>query len=109
VVKVTTDALADAAFQLKTSTRSCSAISTPASRRRIHGLPGAAGRLPNCVSSRPRRVENACATGSAAVHQGIRAIAAGAAKVVLVVGVEADDTDALGRYRTLPVEGVLSA
>src|ERR1700733_12668365 len=34
------------------------------------------------------RVENACATGSAAVHQGIRAIAAGAAKTVLVVGVE---------------------
>jgi acetyl-CoA C-acetyltransferase len=27
------------------------------------------------------RVENACATGSAAVHQGIRAIAAGAAKI----------------------------
>src|SRR5947208_14346720 len=35
-----------------------------------------------------RRVENACATGSAAVHQGIRAIEAGAAKIVLVVGVE---------------------
>src|ERR1700682_2447140 len=34
------------------------------------------------------RVENACATGSAAVHQGIRAIAAGVAKIVLVVGVE---------------------
>src|SRR5271168_3307882 len=34
------------------------------------------------------RVENACATGSAAVHQGVRAIAAGAAKIVLVVGVE---------------------
>jgi acetyl-CoA C-acetyltransferase len=34
------------------------------------------------------RVENACATGSAAVHQGVRAIRAGAAKVVLVVGVE---------------------
>src|SRR6267378_7363824 len=34
------------------------------------------------------RVENACATGSAAVHQGIRAIAAGAARIVLVVGVE---------------------
>jgi acetyl-CoA C-acetyltransferase len=33
------------------------------------------------------RVENACATGSAAVHQGIRAIQTGA-KVVLVVGVE---------------------
>src|SRR5437899_11089647 len=34
------------------------------------------------------RVEDACATGSAAVHQGIRAIAVGAAKFVLVVGVE---------------------
>src|SRR3989442_5284643 len=34
------------------------------------------------------RVENACATGSAAGHQGIRAIASGAAKIVLVVGVE---------------------
>src|SRR3954452_9719007 len=34
------------------------------------------------------RVENACATGSAAVHQGLRAIDAGAAKIVLVVGVE---------------------
>jgi len=34
------------------------------------------------------RVENACATGSAAVHQGVRAIASGDARVVLVVGVE---------------------
>src|SRR5919202_2482209 len=34
------------------------------------------------------RVENACATGSAAVHQGLKAIRAGAARVVLVVGVE---------------------
>ncbi len=34
------------------------------------------------------RVENACATGSAAVRQGLRAIDAGAAKIVLVVGVE---------------------
>ncbi len=34
------------------------------------------------------RVENACATGSAAIHQGMRAIAAKAARVVLVVGVE---------------------
>ncbi len=34
------------------------------------------------------RVENACATGSAAVRQGIRAIDARAARVVLVVGVE---------------------
>ncbi|CAN5146670.1 acetyl-CoA acetyltransferase [soil metagenome] len=34
------------------------------------------------------RVENACATGSAAVQQGVRAIKAGAARIVLVVGVE---------------------
>ena len=34
------------------------------------------------------RVENACATGSAAVRQGIRAIESKAAKVVLIVGVE---------------------
>ncbi|MCV0428639.1 MAG: acetyl-CoA acetyltransferase [Roseibium sp.] len=34
------------------------------------------------------RVENACATGSAAVHQGVRAISSGSARFVLVVGVE---------------------
>lgn len=34
------------------------------------------------------RVENACATGSAAVHQGLKSIAAKSARFVLVVGVE---------------------
>lgn len=34
------------------------------------------------------RVENACATGSAAIHQGLKTIAARQARVVLVVGVE---------------------
>lgn len=34
------------------------------------------------------RVENACATGSAAVHQGLKAIVARSARIVLVVGVE---------------------
>lgn len=34
------------------------------------------------------RVENACATGSAAVHAGLRSIVAGESRVVLVVGVE---------------------
>jgi acetyl-CoA C-acetyltransferase len=34
------------------------------------------------------RVENACATGSAAVHQGLKSIAARRARFVLVVGVE---------------------
>jgi acetyl-CoA C-acetyltransferase len=34
------------------------------------------------------RVENACATGSAAVHHGLKSIAAGSARIVLAVGVE---------------------
>jgi len=34
------------------------------------------------------RVENACATGSAAIHQGIRAIESKRARIVLVVGAE---------------------
>jgi acetyl-CoA C-acetyltransferase len=37
---------------------------------------------------RATRVENACATGSAAVHQGIKAIEARSARIVLAVGVE---------------------
>jgi acetyl-CoA C-acetyltransferase len=37
---------------------------------------------------RASRVENACATGSAAVHQGLKAIAAKTARIVLVVGAE---------------------
>jgi acetyl-CoA C-acetyltransferase len=43
---------------------------------------------PDLRFKRATRVENACATGSAAVHQGLRSIAAGASNIVLVVGVE---------------------
>jgi acetyl-CoA C-acetyltransferase len=43
---------------------------------------------PDLRFKRATRVENACATGSAAVHQGLNAIAAGSARIVLVVGVE---------------------
>jgi acetyl-CoA C-acetyltransferase len=43
---------------------------------------------PELRFKRATRVENACATGSAAVHQGLNAIAAGHARIVLVVGVE---------------------
>src|SRR5262249_12021982 len=43
---------------------------------------------PDLRFKRATRVENACATGSAAVHQGIKAIDAGQARLVLVVGVE---------------------
>src|SRR6476660_1395010 len=43
---------------------------------------------PDLRFKRAVRVENACATGSAAVHQGLKALAAGPARIVLVVGVE---------------------
>ena len=43
---------------------------------------------PDLRFKRALRVENACATGSAAVHQGLKAIEAKAARIVLAVGVE---------------------
>ncbi len=43
---------------------------------------------PDLRFKRATRVENACATGSAAVQQGLKAIAARSARIVLVVGVE---------------------
>jgi acetyl-CoA C-acetyltransferase len=43
---------------------------------------------PELRFKRATRVENACATGSAAVHQGLKAIAARSARIVLAVGVE---------------------
>jgi acetyl-CoA C-acetyltransferase len=43
---------------------------------------------PDLRFKRALRVENACATGSAAVHLGLKSIAARAARIVLVVGVE---------------------
>ena len=43
---------------------------------------------PDLRFKRAVRVENACATGSAAVHQGLTSIKAGNARIVLAVGVE---------------------
>jgi len=43
---------------------------------------------PDLRFKRATRVENACATGSAAVHQGIKSIEARASRIVLCVGVE---------------------
>jgi acetyl-CoA C-acetyltransferase len=43
---------------------------------------------PDLRFKRATRVENACATGSAAVHQGLKTIEAKAARIVLAVGVE---------------------
>jgi acetyl-CoA C-acetyltransferase len=49
---------------------------------------------PDLRFTRALRVENACATGSAAVHQGLKSIAARSARIVLVVGVEQMTTTA---------------
>jgi acetyl-CoA C-acetyltransferase len=43
---------------------------------------------PDLRFKRATRVENACATGSAAVHQALQSIAARSARIALVVGVE---------------------
>jgi acetyl-CoA C-acetyltransferase len=43
---------------------------------------------PDLRFKRAMRVENACATGSAAVHQALKSIAAKSARIVLVVGAE---------------------
>ena len=60
------------------------------------------------------RVENACATGSAAIHQGLNAIAARRARLVLVVGAEkmtevpgAEVGDLLIRAAYLKEEGAI--
>src|SRR5262249_40571403 len=88
IVRVATDALADAGvgpadvdeivlghFNAGFSAR----VFTPARVRRAS---------PDLRFKRAPRVENACATGWAAVHQGLKAIAAQSARLVLVVGVE---------------------
>src|ERR1700746_2143211 len=49
---------------------------------------------PDLRFKRATRVENACATGSAAVHQGLNSIAAGVSRIVLVVGAEQMTTTA---------------
>src|SRR5450631_3747568 len=71
----------------RTSMKSCSGILMPGSRRRISPPRWCCRPIRPCGSSRPPG-SRMPATGSAAVHQGVRAIAAGAAKIVLVVGVE---------------------
>src|ERR1700726_1773757 len=43
---------------------------------------------PDLRFKRATRVENACATGSAAVHQGLKSIAAGVSRIDLIDGAE---------------------
>ena len=64
---------------------------------------------PDLRFKRATRVENACATGSAAVHQGIRAIAAQRGAHRAGGRRRADDDDAGPRDRPQPAESVLCA
>ena len=64
---------------------------------------------PDLRFKRATRVENACATGSAAVHQGLRAIAGGRARFVLVVGVEKMTTTPAAEVGDILPQGLLCA
>ena len=67
----------------RTSTRSCSVISTPVFRAQDFTAALVLQASPDLRFKRATRVENACATGSAAVHQGIKSIEARSARIVL--------------------------
>src|ERR1700721_207510 len=54
---------------------------------------------PDLRFKRATRVENACASGSAAVHQGLKSIAARSARIVLVVGAEQTATTRAAEMR----------
>ena len=64
---------------------------------------------PDLRFKRATRVENACATGSAAVHQGLKAIAARQRADRAGGRRRADDDDARGRDRQEPAQGLLCA
>ena len=93
----------------RTSTRSCSAISTPGFSPQDFTAALVLQASPDLRFKRATRVENACATGSAAVHQGIKAIEARTARIVLVVGVEQMTTTPGAGDRPQPAEGILCA
>jgi len=95
------------AISARMSTRSCSGISMPASRRRILPPRWCCRPIRNCASSRRRGSRMPARPVSAAVHQGIRAIEAGHAKIVLVVRRRTDDANAGCGDRQVPAEGVL--
>ncbi len=92
-----------------TSTRSCSAISTRASRRRISPPRWCCRPRPDLRFKRATRVENACATGSAAVHQGLNSIEGEAGAHRAGGRCRADDDDAGPEIGKNLLEGVLCA
>ena len=92
-----------------TWTRSCSATSMRAFRRRISPPRWCLQASPDLRFKRATRVENACATGSAAVHQGMKTIEATRRARRACGRCRADDDDAGAGDRTKSVESLLCA
>jgi acetyl-CoA C-acetyltransferase len=88
IVKVTTDALAHAGIEAKDVDEIVLGHFNAGFSPQDFTASLVLQASPDLRFKRALRVENACATGSAAVHQGIKSIEAKAARVVLVVGVE---------------------
>jgi acetyl-CoA C-acetyltransferase len=88
IVRVATDALADAGIEAKEVDEIVLGHFNAGFSAQDFTAALVLQASPDLRFKRATRVENACATGSAAVHQGLKAIDAKAARVVLVVGVE---------------------
>src|SRR5580658_5881121 len=88
IVQVTTQALADAGIEAKDVDEIVLGHFNAGFSAQDFTASLVLQAAPDLRFKRATRVENACATGSAAVHQGLKSIAARSARIVLVVGVE---------------------
>ncbi|MGI8527134.1 MAG: acetyl-CoA acetyltransferase [Pseudolabrys sp.] len=88
IVRVTTDALADAGVAAKDVDEIVLGHFNAGFSAQDFTAALVLQASPDLRFKRATRVENACATGSAAVHQAIKAIDARSARIALVVGVE---------------------
>src|SRR4026209_1362771 len=88
VVKVATEALADAGIEAKDVDEIVLGHFNAGFSPQDFTASLVLQASPDLRFKRALRVENACATGSAAVHQGVKSIEARAARIVLAVGVE---------------------
>ena len=109
IVRVAEEALADAGVAPPMSTRSCSGISTPGFSAQDFTASLVLQASPDLRFKRASRVENACATGSAAVHQGLKVDRRRERAHRARGRRRADDDDARGGDRAQPAQGLLCA
>src|SRR3569832_247806 len=88
IVKVATEALADAGIEAKDVDEIVLGHFNAGFSAQDFTASLVLQASPDLRFKRALRVEHACATGSAADHQGLKSLAAKTARVVLVVGVE---------------------